>query len=73
VRRFLGEEASERILDDGALARLWDFYRAEASYSLRTTLQILHTAVTEAAQGGHEQVRGGMIEAAIAAWLPTPT
>lgn len=70
VRAFTGSRRPEPILDQDALARLWEFYGADADNSLRTTLQILHTGVTEAAQGGHDAVRGGTIEAAIAAWLP---
>jgi hypothetical protein len=70
VRAFVGDEASEQILEEEALIRLWEFYEVEADHSLRTTLQILHTAVTEAAQGDHEAVRASMIEPAIAAWVP---
>ena len=70
VQAFLGDEVSERIVDDEALTRLWEFYGTDADHSLRTTLQILHTGITEAAQGEHESVSSGMIEAAIAAWLP---
>jgi hypothetical protein len=43
-------------------------YGAEGSQ--RTALQIVHTAVTEAALAEHEYVGAGLIEAAIAAWLP---
>jgi hypothetical protein len=58
------------VFDPEALARLWEFHRTEAGESLRTTLQIAHTAVSEAALGEHDQVGAGLIEAAIAAWLP---
>jgi hypothetical protein len=70
VRAFAGEGTSSEILDSEALARLWEFYGAEGNQSLRITLQIAHTAVTEAALSEHDQVGVRLIEAAIAAWVP---
>ena len=72
VQAFTGEKRGTEILERDALERLWEFYKADANQSLRTTLQILHTAVTEAALGEHESVSAGLIEAAIAAWVPRP-
>jgi len=73
VAAFTGEQGGGEILAAGALQRLWEFYDAEATYSLRTTLQVLHTAVTEAALDEHDRVTAGLIEAAIAAWVPRAT
>jgi hypothetical protein len=66
--RSFGE--SGELLDGAALERLWEFYAGDAGQSLRVTLQMLHTAVTEAALGEHEYVGAGLIETAIAAWMP---
>lgn len=66
--RSYGE--SGELLDDAALARLWEFYESDAGHSLRVTLQMVHTAVAEAALADHGYVGAGLIEAAIAAWMP---
>jgi hypothetical protein len=70
VRAFVGEGRASEILDPEAMSRLWEFYSSDANRSLRVTLQIAHTAVTEAALGAHDRVGAGLIETAIAAWLP---
>lgn len=70
VRVFVGEGRASEILDPNALDRLWAFYASDANQSLRVTLQIAHTAVTEAALGDHDRGGAGLIEAAIAAWMP---
>lgn len=70
IRAFADAGSASEILDPKALARLWEFYGAEGNQSLRTTLQIAHTAVTEAALAEQDHVGVELIEAAIAAWLP---
>jgi hypothetical protein len=70
IRAFVGDGRASEILDPEAMERLWEFYSSDANQSLRVTLQIAHTAVTEAALGDHDRVGAGLIETAIAAWLP---
>lgn len=70
VRAFAGTGSASEILDAEALARLWEFHGADGNQSLRTTLQIAHTAVSEAALEEHDRIGVGLIEAAIAAWVP---
>lgn len=67
--RAFGE--SGELLDEGALARLWEFYEGDGGHSLRVTLQMVHTAVAEAALAEYGYVAAGLIEAAIAAWMPS--
>lgn len=71
VRTFGGAGSAADILDAEARDRLWTFYSEDASQSLRATLQIAHTALTEAALGEHDRVGAGLIDAAITAWLPS--
>ncbi|MDQ3849562.1 MAG: hypothetical protein M3296_02960 [Actinomycetota bacterium] len=70
IRAFTGEGGSSDVFDPEALARLWQFYRVEANHSLRKTLQIAHTALTDAALAEHDHVGAGLIDAAVAAWPP---
>jgi len=56
------------ILDADGLARLWRFYADECGQSLRKTLQIAHTALSEAARSEAERVGLALIESSIAAW-----
>lgn len=68
-----GGEASAEILDAEGLARLWQFYADECGRSLRKTLQIAHTALSEAARAEADHVGLALIESSIAAWEPQET
>jgi hypothetical protein len=68
-----GGEGSAEILDAEGLARLWQFYADECGRSLRKTLQIAHTALSEAARAEADHVGLALIESSIAAWEPQET
>lgn len=65
-----GGQGSTEIFDADGLARLWHFYANECGRSLRKTLQIAHTALSEAARVEADQVGLALIESSIAAWEP---
>ena len=69
IRAFAGEGNAADVLDVDATERLWEFYVNDAGESLRVTLQMVHTALTEAALGEHDRVGAGLVDAAIAAWI----
>jgi hypothetical protein len=58
------------VFDVAALQRLWVFYLGEADLSLRKTLQIAHTALSDALRVEQEQIGPALVEAAVAAWSP---
>lgn len=68
-----GGKSSAQILDASGLARLWQFYADECDQSLRKTLQIAHTALSEAARAEADHVGLELIESSIAAWGPQET
>lgn len=70
IAAFAGAGSAEQIFDGPAIERLWEFYATEADASLRKTLQIAHTALTEAARDELESIGRPLVEAAIAAWPP---
>ncbi len=70
---MIGGDGSTEILDANGLASLWQFYADECGRSLRKTLQIAHTALSEAARSEAEQVGLALIESSIAAWEPQET
>lgn len=73
VQVVVGGENSTEILDADGLARLWQFYTDECGRSLRKTLQIAHTALSEAARSEADHVGLALIESSIAAWEPQET
>lgn len=73
VQIVRGGEDSAEIFDADGLARLWRFYADEGGRSLRKTLQIAHTALSEAARVEAGHVGLALIESSIAAWEPLET
>lgn len=67
------DDGSADIFTADGLARLWRFYKAECGCSLRKTLQIAHTALSEAARDQADRVGLALIESSIAAWEPQET
>lgn len=58
------------VFEAPALQLLWDFYAADADFSLRKTLQIAHTALSDASRAGHELIGPELVDGALAAWPP---
>jgi hypothetical protein len=64
------EGSVAEVLDQEAMQRLWAFYTGEGELSLRKTLQIAHTALSDASRAGHDKIGPELIDAALAAWPP---
>lgn len=70
IALHIGEGSADCIFERSALRRLWEFYAADGDFSLRKTLQIAHTALSDASRAGHDLIGPELLDAALAAWPP---
>ncbi len=58
------------VLNDDAVARLFELYRTGLRGELRGVLRTAHVALADACDSGAEAITAALIDAAYAAWEP---